>query len=268
MQKLLTELKLRGYSSATISAYLKFNKNFLNFVNKSEVDVEQQDLKDYLAHLISDKELAPRSLNLARAALFFYYNDVLEKNFNKIKTPKIKASLPSVLTKAEVQLLLECAGSPKSKLIMMVLYSSGLRVSELTALKWSDLELDDKVAWVRSGKGSKDRMVILSERIIGELKPLSVDNKNSFVFSGPNGALSSKNIQKIVRYAAKVAKINKKVTPHTLRHSFATHLLEAGNDIRVIQELLGHSDLQTTQIYTHVSSEQKRKVKSPLDSLN
>ena len=264
LKNLLTELKLRGHSASTIESYLKFNFDFLSFVKKSPADIELQDLKYYLAHLVSDKKLAARSVNLARAALFFYYNEVLEKGFNKVKTPKIHASLPVVLSKDEVSRLIECAGSRKSRLMLMMLYSSGIRVSELVNLKWADLEVGDRFAWVRGGKGRKDRMVILSDKIISELKEIP---RGEWVFPCPNGSLSVKNVQKIVRLATRNAGIAKKVTPHTLRHSFATHLLDSGTDIRVIQELLGHSNLQTTQIYTHVSSEQKRKVISPLDSL-
>ena len=232
---------------------------------KKPSKVTVSDIKLFLAHLITDKNMAPRSINLARSALLFYYNDVLGKGFINIKTPKVTASLPSVLTKSEVKTLIESTGTFKSRLIIQALYSSGLRVSELVRLKWSDLELDDKIAWVRSGKGGKDRMVILSELLVKTFK--QIPKTSEYIFPGKNGPLTTKNIQKIVRLAAKKAKINKKVTPHTLRHSFATHLLEAGNDIRVIQELLGHSNLQTTQIYTHISSEHKKKVKSPLDEL-
>jgi len=262
----VNELKLRGYSPKTIEAYLKYNKEFALFTSErpaSQITIDE--VKSYLAHLISEREASARTVNLARSALLFFFNEVHNKGFTNIKTPKIKASLPTVLTKEEVKRLLECAGNEKSRLIMMTLYSSGLRVSELTKLKWKDLELDDKIAWVRSGKGSKDRMIILSDLLSKNFKQIS---KNStYVFSGRNGSLTTRNIQKIVTNAAKTAKINKKVTPHTLRHSFATHLLESGNDIRMIQELLGHSNLQTTQIYTHVSSEHKRNVRSPLDLL-
>ncbi|MFT4311264.1 MAG: tyrosine-type recombinase/integrase, partial [Candidatus Woesearchaeota archaeon] len=153
----------------------------------------------------------------------------------------------------------------KSKLIIKMLYSSGLRVSELVNLKWNDIEFDQNSGWVRSGKGSKDRLIIFSENLLEELK--SFRNSSEYVFEGRNGPLTTKNIQNIVRTTAKRAKINKKVTPHTLRHSFATHLLENGTDIRIIQDLLGHSNLQTTQIYTHISSEQKKKIKNPLDNL-
>jgi integrase/recombinase XerD len=267
MQNLITELKLRGYSPKTVESYLKHNNDFIKFLNnKQPGEVTLDDIKSYLAHLIADKESAPRTVNQARSALIFYYNEVLQKGFTNIKVPKIKASLPSVLTRDEIKRLLESSSNEKSKLMLMTLYSSGMRVSELVKLKWKDLELDQKIAWVRAGKGSKDRMVILSDIIVRKLTML--ERETEYIFPGKNGPLTTRNIQEIVHDAAHRAGIDKKVTPHTLRHSFATHLLEAGNDIRLIQELLGHSNLQTTQIYTHVSSETKKKVISPMDNLS
>jgi integrase/recombinase XerD len=265
MQKLITELKLRGYSPKTVDAYLKHNNSFLKFANKTSESITVDDIKSFLAHLIADKESAPRTVSQARSALIFYYNEVLQKEFTNIKVPKIKTSLPSVLTREEVKRLLESSNNEKSKLMIMTLYSSGMRVSELVKLKWKDLELEQKIAWVRAGKGNKDRMIILSELLVKKLSQL--ERETEYIFPGKNGPLTTRNIQEIVHDAAHRAGINKKVTPHTLRHSFATHLLEAGNDIRLIQELLGHSNLQTTQIYTHVSNEQKKKVVSPMDNL-
>jgi integrase/recombinase XerD len=266
VQKLITELKLRGYSPRTILSYVKHNVNLANFLqNKNIEEINVDDIKYFLAHLIADKESAPRTVNQARSAILFYFNDVLQRGFTNIKVPKIKASLPSVLTKDEVKKVLESATNEKSKLMIMTLYSSGIRVSELVKLKWKDLELEQKVAWVRGGKGSKDRMVIISDVLVRKLTVL--EREGEYIFQGRNGPLTTRNIQEIVHDAAARAGIDKKVTPHTLRHSFATHLLEAGNDIRLIQELLGHSNLQTTQIYTHISSEQKKKVVSPMDNL-
>jgi integrase/recombinase XerD len=266
MQNLITELKLRGYSPETTEAYVKHNEAFLKFLGgKQPNDVALDDIKSFLAYLIADKGSAASTINQTRSALLFFYNEVLHKGFTSIKVPKIKASLPSVLTREEMKKLFGGVSNDKSRLMLMTLYSSGIRVSELVKLKWKDLELDQKIAWVRAGKGSKDRMIILSDAIIRKLAVLG--RESEYVFPGRNGPLTTRNIQEIVKRAAAKAGIDKKITPHTLRHSFATHLLEAGNDIRLIQELLGHSNLQTTQIYTHVSSEQKRKVVSPMDVL-
>lgn len=264
MKDLISELKLRGYSKNTFDAYLRYNKELIDYIKKPISEIDGQDIKYYLAHLVSDKMLSARSVNLARAAVLFYHKELLSKNIPKIKTPKIDNSLPVVLSKDEIKLLFESASTKKSELILKFLYSGGLRVSELVNLKWSDLN-EDNTGWVRSGKGSKDRLIVLSGSLMDELRGFS--RESEFVFPGRNGVLSSKNVQLIVSLTAKRAGIKKSVTPHTLRHSFATHLLESGTDIRVIQELLGHSNLQTTQIYTHISSEQKRKIKNPLDNL-
>ncbi len=266
LKELENELKLRGYSDETVKAYKKYLSDFLVFCKKRPASqIEISDLKAYLASLISEKGFSAKSVNLARSALLFYFNEIKERQFQNIRTPKPKSKLPTVLTKEEIQKLIESANHKKSKLIIMMLYSTGLRVSELAYLKWDDLELNEKIAWVRRGKGSKDRMIVLSEKICNELDKIEKDTEHIF---GVNGRpANTRNIQKIVRTASKKANIAKKVTPHTLRHSFATHLLEDGTDIRMIQELLGHSNLQTTQIYTHISSEQKKKIKNPLDKL-
>ncbi|MFP4524139.1 MAG: site-specific tyrosine recombinase/integron integrase [Candidatus Woesearchaeota archaeon] len=264
MERLLTELELRGYSEATKQKYVQFNKEFLDFCKKRPDDVEKDDVKKYLAHLVGKEKRAPRSVNLARAALLFFYNQVLEKNFTTINIPKIQKSLPAVLTKDEVKRLIQAAKTKKSRFIIQLLYGTGLRVSELVRLKTSDLQLDQGMAWVRGGKGGKDRMVLLPMDLYNILER---KNPETFVLEGPNGQLRERTVQAVVKRAAERAEIPKKVTPHTLRHSFATHLLEAGNDIRVIQELLGHSNVQTTQIYTHVSDDRKRSIKNPLDLL-
>lgn len=231
VQKLLTELKLRGYSDQTLKVYLNCNKEFNDFIKKDDSLIQVDDIKYFLAHLITDKKSKPRTVGLYRSALLFYFNDVLNKGFVNVKTPKISSSLPTVLSKEEVALLINSISNKKSKLIVKMLYSGGFRVSELINLKWSDLELSEGIAWVRSGKGLKDRMVVLSKALLGEL----VDKKNDseFVFQGRNGSLSSRNVQYIIKNAAKKVNITKKVSPHTLRHSFATHLLDQGNDIRV-----------------------------------
>ena len=261
------ELKLRGYSPETVKAYLKYNKNFILFCKKDASIVTIDDVKAYLAHLISDKGFSARSVNLARSALLFYYNDVLGKGFVNIKTPKIARNLPTVLTKEEVKAMIKNTSSKKSRLMIEMLYASGIRVSELVNMKVDQLELGKKMAWVRGGKGAKDRLVILSEKLVKRLEKYLEGHSSEYLFPGRQDALSTRNVQQIVCATAKRAGIRKKVTPHTLRHSFATHLLEAGTDIRIIQDLLGHADLSTTQIYTHVSDEAKRKVKSPLDAI-
>jgi len=173
-----------------------------------------------------------------------------------------------VLTKEEVKKLIDATENKTHRLMLMLLYSSGIRLSELVNLKAGDLELEQAMGWVRSGKGAKDRLFIISKNLTGELKDFAAAKKrDDFLFSGRNGRMTPRNVQKIVASSAKKAGIEKNVHPHTLRHSLATHLLEDGTDIRKIQTLLGHSNLSTTQIYTHVSMEELKKIKNPLDGL-
>ncbi len=271
MQKLEVELKLRGFSPHTLRAYLKYNKQFLEFIKKQPESIENDDVKLYLSHLLGDKHLSANTLNLVRAALLFFYNQILEINITKIKTPKIEKTLPTVLTKKEVINLFKATNNFKSKLMLKLLYSSGLRVSELTKLRYEDIHFDEKTGIVHQGKGKKDRMFILSQEVIDNLitfQKKQNKTKGYIFINNKNLPISTRNIQKLIKNSARKANINKNVTPHKLRHSFATHLLEAGTNIRMIQELLGHSNLQTTQIYTHISREQIKKVINPLDILN
>ena len=268
LDELLTELKLRNFSDKTILAYVTHNKRFLKYVKKNERTITEKDVKSYIAHIISDRKSSPKTAALVKASLKFYYDEILKKKIVNFKTPKIEKHLPTVLTRNEIKKLINNAKTKKSKLILMTLYSSGLRLSECINLKLKDLELEEKIGWVRKGKGGKDRVIILSKTLVEKLKHHNQTDIDAYLFSNKQGkTLSARNVQKIVARAARKAGIRKRVTPHALRHSFATHLLESGTDIRKIQELLGHANLQTTQIYTKVSTEELKKVKSPLDNL-
>lgn len=271
LKQLQTELKLRGFSDRTVQTYLYQNKKFLEFINKNPEQIQESDIKEYLGHLLSDKKEAHSTVALAKAALKFCYDEILEKNIVTLKTPKLARKLPEVLTKKEMRRLLDAITHTKSRIMVKLLYSSGIRLSECLHLKVEELELDHKIGWVRAGKGAKDRMFILSEDVSIEILHYvnAINRRSGYLFTRSDGkVLTPRNIQKIVKNAAQRAGIQKQITPHKLRHSFATHLLEGGTDIRIIQELLGHSNLQTTQIYTKVSQQQLRKVKSPLDSLS
>jgi len=265
LEKLKTELKLKGFSQLTLKNYAFFVEKFLAFSNKKVEDLNEDDAKSYLVSLFDTKSKS--TISLAACSIKFFFS-ILGKQMNKIQLPKKDKNLPIVLNKEEVKKLIDSAETNKSDLIISLLYSSGLRVSELVNLKKVDLSLDEKLGWVRKGKGNKDRIFTISESLCSRLKEYNSKNPSYvYVFSGIK-PLTTRNIQKIIQSTARKAEINKKVTPHTLRHSFATHLLESGVDIRVIQELLGHSSLSTTQIYAHVSSETIKSVKNPLDSLN
>lgn len=256
MDRLVAELTLRGLSEHTKKAYLRYNKDFLDYAKKQPAAISKDDIKLYLAHLINQGK-SPSTVNLARSALLFFYNEVLEQNFTNIKAPKIPQKLPVYLTQEEVANLIEAASSKQSKLIIKLLYACGLRVSEVVKLRYEDVE-DDGTLQVRQAKGQKDRVTILPDKLKEE-----IGEGKGFLFG--HQPMTTRNVQALVKRAAKNAGITKTVTPHVLRHSFATHLLEQGENIRVIQELLGHSNLQTTQIYTHVSSEAIRNVKSPFN---
>lgn len=266
IKKIETEIRLRGFSKQTSKMYVLYNRQFLERVEKIPEDVTEDDIKFYMAQKMTDENLSSKSIGLIKAALIFYYNEVLGRKF-EIKTPKIKKSTPVVLSKDEIKKIFNVIHSKKDKLILQMYYSSGLRLSEALNLKVKDFSFDENVVWIRDGKGGKDRMTILSEKLSKDIKEFcQFKSKDDFVFVGKNGdPLYPRYVQRILEKAKVEAGIIKDVHIHSLRHSFATHLLEAGVDIRKIQELLGHSDLSTTQIYTKISNEELKKVKSPLD---
>lgn len=269
LKKLENELKLGGFSEKTVKMYYFYNKKFLEFIKKNPLEVSEDDIKNYIVKKMNEEQMKAKSIVLIKAALKFFYDGVLKKNIVNFKTPKVAKKLPKVLTKEEVKKIFESAENKKHLLILEFLYSTGLRVSELTNLKVKDLDLNENIGWVRSGKGAKDRLFILSSKLADKLKEyIREENKGfeDYLFKGRQNKMSVRAIQKLVSKCAEKAQLND-ISPHTLRHSFATHLLEAGEDIRKIQELLGHSNLSTTQIYTHISREELKKVKNPLDSL-
>ena len=264
VEKLKTELRLRGSSDYTIRNYVFFVEKFLKHAGLPIEQLEEEHVKAYLSSLISEK--SRNTTSLAASSLKFFFHEMLNKPISGIRLPKKQKTLPTVLTKQEVKSLLDSTETRKSKLMLSLLYSSGLRVSELVNLKKQDINFQEKTGWVRKGKGSKDRTFLLSETLCNELLEYLKDREQEYLFS-KGKPLTTRNIQKIIKKSAVKAGINKKVTPHTMRHSFATHLLEQGTDIRLIQTLLGHANLNTTQIYTHVSQEQLKKIKNPLDGL-
>ena len=275
LQKLETELKIRGFSEKTVSSYLFHNQKFLDFTKKQTEEIEEDDIKAYLAHLMSDRSLKPASINLALCTLKFFYTEILEKDiFKKVKAPKLENKIPTVLSKDEIKALLAAAKNTKHKLLIEFLYSSGLRVSEAVGMKVNDLDMNERIGIVKSGKGKKDRLIILSNNLIDHIEKYLKSRekkgyKSEYLFhvKNPEKHLSVRQAQKIIQKTALKAKIKKRVLCHALRSSFATHLLESGVDIRVIQDLLGHASIATTQRYVKVSTEQLKKVKSPLDNL-
>ena len=267
LDSLRNELRLRGFSDSTIKMYVFYNEKFLEFVKKSPGEVTKDDIKAFIAKKM-EEGVSAKSVVLIKAALKFFYDELMKKDIVDFKSPRVPRKLPSVLTREEVKRLLESITNEKHRLMISLLYSSGLRVGELVNLKVGDIEINERIGWVRGGKGKKDRVFLIPEKLVEELNEhIKNRDKSEFLFPGRNGKMSERFVQKIVSMAAKNAGIEKKVTPHTLRHSFATHLLESGESIRKIQELLGHSNLSTTQVYTHLTTEDLKKVKSPFDLL-
>ncbi|MFA5061191.1 MAG: site-specific tyrosine recombinase/integron integrase [Candidatus Pacearchaeota archaeon] len=269
LKKLEIELKIAKNSEYTIRNYLHSNKILLDFVNKSPEQVSPEDIKLFLAEKFSDK--SSMSVILSLSAIKYSYLTIFQKDITQtIKRPKKEKRIIQTLTKDEVRKLLSEIKNEKSKLIASLMYACGFRVSEIVNLKISDLNFSEKIGYIRQSKGKKDRIFNIPDFLLEDLKEFADKQRKSneeFLFTGKKGRLSTRNIQKIISTASKKCGFQN-IHCHTLRHSFATHLLESNTDIRKIQELLGHADLSTTQIYTHVSTEELKKIKSPIDSLN
>ncbi|MBU3907110.1 MAG: tyrosine-type recombinase/integrase [Nanoarchaeota archaeon] len=269
LKKLETELKISKNSEYTIRNYLDANSKLFKFINKSPGEVSEDDIKDFMAENIS--KMASSSVIVFLSAIRYAFTNILKKDPTlAIKRPKREKRLPSVLTKEEVKSLISALSNKKSRLMVSMIYACGFRVSEIINLKVKDLDFTEKIGHVRQAKGKKDRIFNIPSFLLSNLKKQAekqTSENQEYLFTGPKGKLTDRNIQKMVKKAAKRAGIKKDVHPHTLRHSFATHLLENDVDIRLIQALLGHSSISTTELYTHLSTMQIKKVKSPIDSL-
>jgi site-specific recombinase XerD len=269
LQKLKQSLVFKGFSSKTIKSYMYNSEKFLDYLDRSSQKCDEKAVKEYFQKL-HDKNYDVSTIRLIKASLDFLIKKVLGKNFaiEEIPYPKKKKTLPKVLSKEEIKIIFDETPNQKYKLILKMLYSSGIRLNELINLKREDIDPNRKTILVPQGKGKKDRITLLSESLSKELFDYvcKTEFKTKYLFeSSRTKKYSQKTIQKILEKSSR--KLNKKVTPHMLRHSFATHLLESGTDIRYIQKLLGHSNLETTSIYTKVANTNLLKIKSPLDDL-
>jgi integrase/recombinase XerD len=271
-QDLRRKLVSRKYSYKTVKGYLYYNKDFLCFIKKEPDDVRENDIKDYLLYLAEEKQSATSTLNQAINALKFYYGAMLKKKFlYEIKRPHKDKKLPIVLSKEEVAKILDSVDNLKHRALLMLVYSAGLRVGEVVRLKPEDIDSKRMLIYIKGAKGRKDRYTLLSEKTLDTLRAYWRKYKpEKWLFGGARDGryLSVRSVQKIFVHACERAGIKKEITIHGLRHSFATHLLEGGTDLRYIQELLGHKDSKTTEIYTHVSTKSLGKIKSPLDSID
>lgn len=260
------EMQIRNYSHKTIDAYLHCIKHLILYYHKPPNKINTNEIKDYIQHKINEGA-SSSTISVYINALNFMYQKIYHQAFNlKINIPKRTKKLPIVLSKIEIQKIIQSVKNSKHKLIISMAYASGLRVSEIQNLKICDFDLVQKTIHIKQSKGKKDRITILSEKLIPDLtKIISNKNSNDFIFESERGGkMSTRTLQKIFESALKKSGTKKPATFHSLRHSFATHLLENGTSIRYIQELLGHSNIQTTQIYTKVTNPNLKNIKSPL----
>ena len=266
------ELTFRKYSPKTIKAYIHYNRDFLQKSKKPPQQVTNDDIKDYLFHLAEERGVSTSTLNGAINALKFYYGTVLEKKFiYEVKRPRKDKKLPIILNKEEVPKILSALSNIKHKAILMLIYSGGLRVSEVVKLRPEDIDSKRRLVFIKGAKGRKDRYSLVSEAALETLREYwkKFEPSSKWLFPGnrSNQHLHSRSVQKIFTNACKKAGITKEVSVHSLRHSFATHLLESGVDLRYIQEIRGHKSSKTTEIYTHVSTKNLSNIRNPLDNI-
>lgn len=267
INKTEVELKIRNYSPKTIKSYLYCLKEYFAF---KKGNIEKLDIENIKKFLLQKQRynLSPQTINLYLNAIKFFYREVI-KTSRKIdlKLAKRDKKLPVVLSRNEIGEAISNISNPKHKLLLALAYGAGLRVSEVVNLKVKDLDLNELTIHLRQAKGKKDRITIFPEKLRTKIQNLIVGkDKNDFVFESERGGrLTTRTAQKVFEKALKKAKIRKDATFHSLRHSFATHLLENGVDIRYVQELLGHQNIRTTQRYTQVTNPSIKNIKSPLD---
>lgn len=273
MRKFRQWLLSKRYSPNTIKTYTDALKIFLNYFNdKPAAEISNDDVIVFNNEFILKNNLSPSYQNQIVNAIKLYFktcHDTLV-DINKIHRPKRSKLLPNVLSKEEIKSILNAHGNIKHKAMLSMVYSCGLRRSELLNLKFSDIDSNRNIVIIRQGKGRKDRISPLSPKILTLLRYYYVTYKpTTWLFEGHNKGeqYSSRGLQNILKLAVSKARIDKPVTLHWLRHSYATHLLESGTDLRYIQELLGHSSSKTTEIYTHVSTKSLQQIRSPFDDL-
>jgi len=264
-------LQRRRYSSSTMKAYSSYFLDFMSYFRNEDIKaITYKQINSYLLQLIQLRNISVSQQNQRINAIKFYYEKVLnrKKEYYRISRPRKESKLPTVLTKEEVNSLIQMTKNLKHRCILMTIYSGGLRRSELINLKITDIDSQRMLIKVCGAKGKKDRYTLLSKRLLSELrKYYKVYLPRQWLFEGQEGGpYSATSIERIFRDAVGRAGIKKYVTPHSLRHSFATHLLEQGTNLRYIQELLGHSSTKTTQIYTRVASNSLMKIRNPLDN--
>jgi len=261
------EMFRRKLSPRTMQAYLFYIRKFLKFCKKETKKFSKKDCKEFLEEYM-EKGVAGNTLNVALNSLRFMMEEILRKSMRlNIRYSKAPKTLPVCLSKEEITKLINAINNEKYILLISLIYGSGLRVSEAVKLKAQDIDLANNLGWVRHGKGNKDRPFIIPECLREKIKE-NLQKESHYLFpSRQGGHLSPRSIQQMLKKATKKAGIEKNIHPHTLRHSFATHLLEEGCDITAVQSLLGHTEARTTLTYLHMKNPRLISVKSPLDNI-
>ncbi len=269
-QKVLDQ---KRYSESTKKTYLNYFHDFISFFGNQNLEfINHKAINDYILGLIRENNISASQQNQRINAIKFYYEKVLgrEKQYFDINRPRKAKTLPKVISEDEVAEILKAASNIKHKLIISLLYSAGLRRNELLNLRKNDIIDSKGMIVIRGGKGKKDRVTLLADMVLEILKIYYTEYKpNYWVLEGRSRKkYSATSIGNVVKNTAKKAGVISDVTPHVLRHSFATHLLEQGVGLRYIQELLGHGSSKTTEIYTHISKKSLANIISPLDRIN
>ena len=266
------DMKLRRLSPRTISCYLACMKNIAVYFGKSPAELRGEEIRSYLYHLMEDRRASQAVINQSYSALKFFFENTLQKPWDVLKIPRSKQrkKLPGVLSRQEVESIFSATGNLKHRAILMTVYSAGLRVGEVTRLKVSDIDSERMMIRVNEGKGLKDRYTLLGERNLEILRLYYKEYRPlEWLFPGkdPSEPVSISCVQRVFKASVQEAGIKKKASVHTLRHSFATHLLESGTDLYYIQRLLGHKSAGTTAVYLHIAGKDFGKIKSPIDIL-
>ena len=266
ISKLQQEMKITGFSPRTIKSYSLCLKKLYNHFKKPLNKINENQFKEFLAEL-ANKNYSPYTLNLYHASLKYVIENIYHQPFRfSFPYAKRHKKLPVVLSRKEIRQIIDCLHNSKHRLLVALSYGAGLRVSEVLSLKVKDIDLGELVIQLKSSKGKKDRITIIPIKIKNDLQnAIAGKTSNSYVFESERGGrLSSRTAQKVFTNTLKKTGIKKAATFHSLRHSFATHLLENGVDVRYVQELLGHANIRTTQLYTKVTNPKLKNIKSPL----
>lgn len=272
-ETLRREMRLRNYSQQTIKSYQSCLRTFVRYIHPLHPrEATNAVVREFLLYLVEHREFAAATVNQVMNALRFLYVELYKKPLvlGEIPRPRKVKSLPDILSREEIQRLFDAVTNLKHKALLMVTYAGGLRVSEVVQLRIEDIDGERNMIHVRGAKGRKDRYTLLGNEALKILRAYWKEYRpHGWLFEGQNGDkhLSKRTAEQIFADGIAIAGIGKHVTFHSLRHSFATHLLEAGVDLRYIQELLGHSSSKTTEIYTHVSQKHVAHIQSPLDML-